>query len=133
MSQLISTPRVVKSRKVRVALRCRPVLGPEMSDFATVKVHASSGKASVEIKKLRVTKRFQFDFAFGAAASNEEVYEKIGRPIIDDVISGNNGAIIAYGQTGTGKSYTMGILERANSKRKQQGVIPTALEQVSKA
>lgn len=29
------------------------------------------------------------------------------RPIVDKVLEGYNGTILAYGQTGTGKTYTM--------------------------
>jgi kinesin family protein 3/17 len=36
-----------------------------------------------------------------------EVYNRIGRPIVESVLEGYNGTIFAYGQTGTGKTFTM--------------------------
>lgn len=49
-------------------------------------------------------------------------------PVVNDVLQGFNGTILAYGQTGTGKTYTMGILERVRTER--AGIIPRALAQV---
>ncbi len=56
-------------------------------------------------------KAFSFDHVFGGESRQEEIYEVV-RPIVADVLEGTSGAILAYGQTGTGKTYTMGILER---------------------
>ena len=50
---------------------------------------------------------FTFDRVFSPAASTREVYEKIGRPIIQQIVQGYNGTVIAYGQTTSGKTYTM--------------------------
>ena len=56
------------------------------------------------------------------------MYERIGRPVVSDVLKGFNGTIFAYGQTGTGKTYTMGILDFVDNKH--AGIIPRALAQV---
>lgn len=34
----------------------------------------------------------------------------MARPIVEDVMVGYNGTIFAYGQTGTGKTFTMEVL-----------------------
>ena len=47
---------------------------------------------------------------------------------MQDVIRGNNSSLFVYGQTGTGKTYTMGTLE--SIKREDQGLIPLALNQI---
>jgi len=39
-------------------------------------------------------------------SSQDQVFDKIARPIVVDVLKGFNGTIFAYGQTGTGKTYT---------------------------
>jgi hypothetical protein len=36
-----------------------------------------------------------------------DLYDESFRPLIDSVLAGFNGTIFAYGQTGTGKTYTM--------------------------
>ena len=40
-------------------------------------------------------------------ASQETVFEEVGRPICDAVLEGFNGTIMCYGQTGAGKSFSM--------------------------
>lgn len=44
---------------------------------------------------------------------------------MDDVLRGNHVSLFVYGQTGTGKTYTMGTLEAI--KREDQGLIPLSL------
>ncbi|GBN44025.1 hypothetical protein AVEN_202961-1, partial [Araneus ventricosus] len=36
-----------------------------------------------------------------------DIYDEVFRPLVDSVINGFNGTVIAYGQTGAGKTYTM--------------------------
>jgi Kinesin motor domain len=46
--------------------------------------------------------KFHFDHAFSEAASQEEVYKRSAKPIVDNVLRGMNCCMFAYGQTGTG-------------------------------
>lgn len=39
--------------------------------------------------------------------TQKEVFDKVGLPIVQSVLQGMSGSILAYGQTGTGKTYTM--------------------------
>ena len=41
------------------------------------------------------------------AASQVDVYHAAVQPIVEDVLNGYNGTIMAYGQTGAGKTYTL--------------------------
>ncbi len=52
-------------------------------------------------------RNFTFDYVYGEDSTQYEVFEHIARPIVDCVLSGYNGTIFAYGQTGTGKTFTM--------------------------
>ncbi|VDK65374.1 unnamed protein product, partial [Cylicostephanus goldi] len=55
------------------------------------------------------------------------VYNVAARPIVENVLKGYNGTIFAYGQTGTGKTFTMtGDLERAEL----QGIIPNSFAHI---
>lgn len=64
---------------------------------------------------------FQFDRVFGWDANQKEVYDYAAKPIINAVLRGINGTVFAYGQTSSGKTYTMeGDLE----DKVYQGVIP---------
>jgi len=69
--------------------------------------------------------RWLFDSAFGPGASQDDVYDTVAGPVVNRVLDGYNGAVLAYGQTGTGKSHTMGILSRVESEG--AGIIPRAL------
>ena len=77
---------------------------------------------------------FQFDAFFDEKTTQETVYEKVARPIIDGVLDGYNGTLFAYGQTGTGKTYTMMGNEEAEGSSPladdDRGIIPRALDQI---
>lgn len=102
------------------AVRLRPADSPPGGGLAEgvlmpVRVRNSNG-ASHE---------WRFDCAFGPAATQDDVYDAVGGPVVAKALDGYNGALLAYGQTGTGKSFTMGILDRVESEG--AGVIPRAL------
>lgn len=44
---------------------------------------------------------------FGEYTPQEEVFSVIGQPMVEEVLQGFNGTIFAYGQSGTGKTFTM--------------------------
>jgi len=51
---------------------------------------------------------FVFNHVFKDANNTQQkMFEIIGMPIVESVVNGMNGSILAYGQTGTGKTYTM--------------------------
>jgi kinesin family member 5 len=76
-------------------------------------------------------KEYQFDHVFGPDADpyGRALYADACADVVRNVLSGFNGCILAYGQTGTGKTHTMGILQRIDAGRGQHsGVIPSALQ-----
>ena len=44
-------------------------------------------------------KEFTFDRAFPPGCTQDEVYNEVGGPIVDAVMKGYNGTVLAYGQT----------------------------------
>ena len=50
---------------------------------------------------------FSYDKTFGESSTTRQVYEQTTRGIVDSVASGLNGTIFAYGQTSSGKTFTM--------------------------
>lgn len=44
---------------------------------------------------------------FGPSAKQKDLYDQAVVPIVNEVLEGFNCTIFAYGQTGTGKTYTM--------------------------
>jgi kinesin family protein 5 len=51
--------------------------------------------------------KFTFDYIFESDSSQLEVYEYAAKPIVDAVMQGFNGTVFAYGQTSSGKTFTM--------------------------
>ena len=50
---------------------------------------------------------FKYDKVFKSDTAQNEIYENVGKRIVGDVMEGYNGTIFAYGQSGSGKTYTM--------------------------
>ena len=57
----------------------------------------------------RVSNRtfFTFDKTFGEDATTTHVYNDVAKGLVDSVVNGLNGTIFAYGQTSSGKTFTM--------------------------
>ena len=69
-------------------------------------------------KKLEIKKDYTFDGLFEIDTPKEIFYERTTKPIVDKVLEGYNGSIICYGETGTGKTYTI------------NEIIPQAVKQI---
>ncbi|KAI4488048.1 hypothetical protein M0804_004896 [Polistes exclamans] len=67
---------------------------------------------------------FSFHRIIEEEANQQDVFENIGRPVIDSVLDGYNGTVFAYGQTGSGKTYT---ITGQISSSKSQGIVPRSL------
>lgn len=71
---------------------------------------------------------------FGPTADQELIYEQAVRGIVEEVLEGFNCCIFAYGQTGTGKTYTMqGNTDKGKTESKipqDAGVIPRAVDHI---
>lgn len=56
---------------------------------------------------LCVWQSFTFDYVYDERSSQEFVYENTAKQSVISVLEGYNATVIAYGQTGTGKTHTM--------------------------
>lgn len=72
---------------------------------------------------------FRLDSAFGEETNQEMVYEEVGRPVVQDVLSGYNGTILAYGPTGSGKTFCM-FGPHGRGSPESAGLVPRAVQQV---
>uniref|UniRef100_A0A9I9CR82 Kinesin motor domain-containing protein n=1 Tax=Cucumis melo TaxID=3656 RepID=A0A9I9CR82_CUCME len=79
---------------------------------------------------------FTFDKVFGPSAKQKDLYDQAVVPIVNEVLESFNCTISAYGQTGTGKTYTMeGECKRSKSGPNGElppgaGVIPRTVQQI---
>ncbi|CAI5503779.1 unnamed protein product [Closterium sp. Naga37s-1] len=97
---------------IQVIVRVRPPAGPELTGYPGpgAKCVAQDGPRSlflVNPDRAGATEQFTFDHVAGESASQEDLFELAGRPIVENCLGGYNSTMFAYGQTGSGKTYTM--------------------------
>ncbi|KAI8319032.1 kinesin-domain-containing protein [Martensiomyces pterosporus] len=97
-----------KGTNIQVVVRCRGRNERERKENSptVIDVPQIRGK-EVTVRGSATTRQYHFDRVFGPQADQELVYREIVSPILDEVMQGYNCTIFAYGQTGTGKTYTM--------------------------
>ena len=73
--------------------------------------------------------RFIFDRIFPPTSTQQDIYDFGVKGIIDSVLDGYNGTVLAYGQTSSGKTYTM---QGEMDEERTQGIIPRMINHVFK-
>ncbi|KAI1114767.1 P-loop containing nucleoside triphosphate hydrolase protein [Nemania sp. NC0429] len=96
---------------IRVLCRIRPEDAPEedLLKFADPDEHPSLPWSKLRVTYLNESKKidnkdFNFQRAFGRGESNQVVFDEVS-DFAKSAVFGNNACIMAYGATGTGKSY----------------------------
>ncbi|KAI4301878.1 hypothetical protein L6164_035115 [Bauhinia variegata] len=105
---------------IRVFCRIRPYLHAEKRRTSEP---ISSKSEKIMVKLGGRKKDFEFDKTFPQESSQESVFVEV-EPILKSAIDGYNVCILAYGQTGTGKTFTM------DGTKERPGIIPRALEEL---
>ncbi|XP_061314521.1 kinesin-like protein KIF1C [Pezoporus flaviventris] len=119
---------------VTVAVRVRPFNARETQRQAKCVIQMCGNTTCITNPKLPndSTKSFTFDYSFWSHTSEEDphfasqhrVYEAIGAELLLHAFRGYNVCVLAYGQTGAGKSYTM----MGRAEPGQRGLIPQLCE-----
>ncbi|KAM3857760.1 centromere-associated protein E-like [Diretmus argenteus] len=114
---------------VKVCVRIRPLIEREETAAAEkaqpVQLYWKAENKSIQqIDDGNPTKSFGFDRVFSAEETTDQLYQDFAKPLVVSAVEGYNGTIIAYGQTSSGKTFTMMGSEHA------PGVIPLAMEEV---
>ncbi|XP_038659317.1 kinesin-like protein KIF3B isoform X1 [Scyliorhinus canicula] len=120
------------SESVKVVVRCRPINEKEIAGGygKVVDIDAKLGQILVKNPKAgpsELPKTFTFDAVYDYNSKQVELYDETFRPLVESVLLGFNGTIFAYGQTGTGKTYTM---EGLRTDPERRGVIPNSFEHI---
>ena len=71
--------------------------------------------------------QFFFDHVFDKTTSQQEVYNKTTKPLLESIIEGFNATVFAYGATGSGKTYTM-----LGKNATEKGIMPRAVSDLFK-
>lgn len=113
---------------VEVYCRIRPLYNP--NDVPVIRLVDSK---TVQFEQLETngpsknaTKQYRYTFkhVFDASASQQEIFEQVGLPLVNDLLHGKPGLLFTYGITSSGKTYTM------TGSPQDGGILPRCLDVV---
>ena len=78
---------------------------------------------------LSAWQQYSFDYVYDIDATQEFVYQNTAKQAVQSVLEGFNATIMAYGQTGTGKTHTMEGF-KYNAGDPQRGIVPRSMEEI---
>jgi hypothetical protein len=136
------TDKAASDNAFRVAVRCRPLLRKERATQPESVLQLSAGAVTIlkdtELDRLdgttpRISPRrerqvsarsFTFDHVYDDKCPQERLYTEFVAPFTEKYLEGFNVTLFAYGQTGTGKTYTV-----IGEQGEERGVVPRFVEQ----
>lgn len=138
----------VASESVERTLGRRMMMGDVVSDGGDVSISGSmleDGDFDSSSTRFK-SHEFGFDAVYDETSTQEEVYERSAKPAVLNALRGYNATVLAYGQTGTGKTYTMegeraALLAYGQQRyglpgnapptdAEERGIIPRAIEDI---
>ncbi|KAJ5895656.1 hypothetical protein N7495_007347 [Penicillium taxi] len=118
---------------IHVVVRCRGRNDREVKENSGV-VLSTDGVSGKQVDlsmgpNALSNKSYAFDKVFSPAADQTLVFDEVVSPIINEMLAGYNCTIFAYGQTGTGKTYTMSgdMTDTLGILSDDAGIIPRTL------
>jgi len=105
---------------VQVYCRLRPL--KNLTELAAVRRYSDSIIQLYHPSGLKPETYYNFKFVFPENASQKEVFEEIAYPLVEDLLNGKDGLLFTYGQTSSGKTYTL----TGNSLN--PGILPRTLD-----
>jgi len=130
---------------IKVLVRVRPFDGCSQQQQQKKCVFADDDASVIDLKGKTNNAQgtFKFDFVRDEQATQESIFHTIGESVVEKFLEGFHGCVIAYGQTGAGKTYTMQGCgeedaeeeeEEEEGKKKKMddtvGLIPRALRRI---
>uniref|UniRef100_W5MIR3 Kinesin-like protein n=1 Tax=Lepisosteus oculatus TaxID=7918 RepID=W5MIR3_LEPOC len=111
---------------VKVCVRVRPLIQREEAEVSNVESVPIYWKTDQQtVYQVDGPKTFSFDRVFNVNESTSQVYDEVAKPLVISAIKGYNvGTIFAYGQTSSGKTFTM------MGSNESLGVIPLAIHDI---
>nr|XP_018671967.1 kinesin-like protein KIF6 [Ciona intestinalis] len=118
----------MSSENINVFCRVRPAIDDETieykarntntSNFAELEVENPLQSMTRQSNNAATSHKFAFTRIFDQDATQSEIYEATGRPLVESAFQGFNATLFVYGQTATGKTYTVSgnDVERSNRR-----------------
>lgn len=125
-----------KGVNIQVIVRCRPPNEDEKRLQTPVVISCNEIRREVSAAQIiankQIDRTFTFDRVFGPASKQKDLFDHAISPIVNEVLEGYNCTIFAYGQTGTGKTYTMegGARKKNGEFPSDAGVIPRSVRRI---
>jgi len=125
---------------VQVAVRMR-IFNQHEKDAGAARIirmtrEDKGSKTFITNPETQEEKEFKFDYSFnshgkdpeiGPYATQDTVFDDLGRPVMEMALEGRNVCLFAYGQTGAGKSFSM--LGKTDIPE-LQGIIPRTCKEI---
>lgn len=115
---------------VRVSARFRPPNALEQTSGGKNCITVAENGKSVALFSPKDRAEFgewAFDKVFTETSKQEDVYEFVAKPLVEELLQGYNCTILAYGQTGSGKTHTM---MGETKSEEMAGVIPRIIDDI---
>ena len=117
------------SEAIRVVTRIRPLLSGEngptcKAGLDGAKVHMRTTTRDLELRSIEQDTEYQYDMAIGPSGTQTDIHNCIGKSAVEAVLDGRNASVMAYGQTNSGKTYTM------IGNKDNPGLIPSILNEL---
>ncbi|CAG8700627.1 11331_t:CDS:2, partial [Scutellospora calospora] len=116
---------------VQVALRIRPLTAEDLVNLPSrfqrnvlSTTLFAPNQVTVQTEKKQT---FTFDHVFGPDSTQKDIYDRCIKSMVDKFLEGFNVTILAYGQTSSGKTHTMGTADSLSSPQETRGIIPRAM------
>lgn len=113
---------------ISVSIRIRPLNKQEAQEGFAWRVEGNTVyqfDPSTQKEAVRDTK-YSLDHIFGPELSTQQLYDATTKSLIQKVINGFNSTVFAYGQTSSGKTFTM------RGSAQEPGLIPLAVQETFK-
>ncbi|CAB4396064.1 unnamed protein product [Rhizophagus irregularis] len=113
---------------VQVVVRIRPITTQDNLPTRfqrQVLTTSAPNQVVVQADKKQV---FSYDYVFGPESTQQDVYDKAIVKLVDNFLEGYNVTILAYGQTSSGKTHTMGTADSHSIPPESKGIIPRAMQ-----
>ena len=101
---------------IKVYIRLKPTKDNPQSSFSF---------DSKTITNTKTNEVFTFDYVISPSQTNKDIFEKLIKQNLTSLLKGINISIFAYGQTSTGKTYTMKGESKIN-----EGLIPLSIKEI---